>query len=66
MTATWENQAILISQNEYNSLLERLENFERLSKKLQQIEKYRCYPIRISEYSGKSELRKLAERLDED
>ena len=66
MTATWENQAILISQNEYNSLLERLENFERLSKKLQQIEKYRCYPIRISKYSGKSELRKLAERLDED
>lgn len=66
MTATWENQSVLISQNEYNSLLERLELFERISKKLQQIEKYHCYPIRISKYSGKSELRKLAERLAED
>lgn len=66
MTATWENHAILISQNEYNSLLNRLELFERISRKLQQIEKYRCYPIRISEYSGKSEFRKLAERLAED
>lgn len=66
MTATWENQAVLITQNEYNSLLNRLELFERISKKLQQIEKYRCYPIRISKYSGKSELRKLAEQLSED
>lgn len=66
MTATWENHAILISQNEYNSLQNRLELFERISQKLQQIEKYRCYPIRISKYSGKSELRKLAEQLSED
>lgn len=66
MTATWENESIRISQYEYNNLLNRLEVFERLSKKLQQIEKYRCYPIRISKYAGKSELRKLAERLAED
>lgn len=66
MTAMWENQAVRISQYEYNSLLNRLENFERISKKLQQIEKYRCYPIRISKYSGKSELRKMVELLDED
>lgn len=65
-TATWENHAILLSEYEYNSLLNRLELFERISRKLQQIEKYRCYPIRISKYSGKSELRKLAEQLAEE
>lgn len=66
MTATWENQAVLISQNEYNGLLNRLESFERISKKLQQIEKYPCYLIRISKYKGKSRIRQWAEQLAED
>ena len=66
MTATWENQAILISQNEYNSLLECIENFERLSKKLQQIEKYPCQLIQISKYRGKSKIRQWIEQLPED
>jgi hypothetical protein len=66
MTATWENQSVRISQYEYNELLNRLEFFEGLSKKLQKIEKYRCYPIRISKYPGKSKLRKLAEQLTKD
>lgn len=66
MTATWENGSVTISQYEYNDLLNRLEHFERISQKLQRIEKFRCYLIRISKYGGKSRIRLWAERLSED
>lgn len=66
MTAIWENESVRISEYEYNNLLNHLEGFERLSKKLQKIEKYHCYPIRISKYAGKSQIRKWVEQLPED
>ena len=62
----WSDQPLVLSQHEYEFILDRLEFLSRLSRKFMKIESYQFYPIQISKYTGKSKIQQMAELLSDD